>query len=435
MRRSSARYLVFVFTMCAVFSLSAAKASSPPSLLLSPTEVTSLANALSGAASNTRQEVVDSMKAAPKVNAATFYWTDQNLQMIVKYQQNPLRAARVLSYVHIGMYEAMSIAHSKQQSRAIQRQAVHLAAAGLLEHFYPYETSGKFMALALTAARDLKLTPSDQERAMQVANAVVMAARRRATSDGSDLIWKISNRPAARPGLWQATPPMNVYRPVEAMAKYWRPWALTSANEITAPPPTVYGTDAYWAEAKKVYETWKTLTPEQKRVADEWNLGLATVTPPGVWNLKAQKLALGSELTELETHKVFAVLNAAMFDAFLACWNAKYTYWTERPVTEIRARYDASFLPYLITPAFPSYVSGHSSVSGAAAEVLSHFFPKQANDLHAMAAEAAESRLYGGIHFESDNNEGLILGRAVGKKAIERLLQRPPAPSLSGKAK
>jgi membrane-associated phospholipid phosphatase len=87
-------------------------------------------------------------------------------------------------------------------------------------------------------------------------------------------------------------------------------------------------------------------------------------------------------------------------------------------VTAIRRELDPGWLPYIATPPFPSYVSGHSTTSGAAAEVLARFFPSQARRLGGLAEEAAVSRLYGGIHFRSDNEAGLMLGRKVGRVAI-----------------
>jgi membrane-associated phospholipid phosphatase len=89
-----------------------------------------------------------------------------------------------------------------------------------------------------------------------------------------------------------------------------------------------------------------------------------------------------------------------------------------RPVTAIRRELNATWLPYLATPSFPSYVSGHSTTSAAAAEVLASFFPTDAARLRAWAAEAAVSRLYGGIHFRSDNEAGTELGMKVGAAAL-----------------
>ena len=124
------------------------------------------------------------------------------------------------------------------------------------------------------------------------------------------------------------------------------------------------------------------------------------------------------QLTTVQAARVFAVLNTAQADAFVCVWYAKYAYWSLRPITAIRREIDPDWTPLITTPPFPSYVSGHSGTSGAAATVLSAFFPDEAARLNAWAHEAALSRLYGGIHFRTDNEVGLTLGRAVGKAAL-----------------
>jgi membrane-associated phospholipid phosphatase len=108
------------------------------------------------------------------------------------------------------------------------------------------------------------------------------------------------------------------------------------------------------------------------------------------------------------------LVSVAMADAFIVCWNGKYTYWTARPNQVI-----PGFAAYIKTPPFPGYPSGHSTQSGAASEVLAYLFPQHAATFHAMAEEAAISRLYGGIHFQSDNNSGLAVGREVGRRVVE----------------
>jgi membrane-associated phospholipid phosphatase len=120
----------------------------------------------------------------------------------------------------------------------------------------------------------------------------------------------------------------------------------------------------------------------------------------------------------LRTARLFAALNTAQADAFIACWDTKYVYWSLRPVTAIRRLIDPTWSSYIVTPPFPSYTSGHSTTSGAASTVLAAFFPAKAADLAAMAEEAARSRLYGGIHYESDNEVGLTVGRRVGEVAV-----------------
>jgi membrane-associated phospholipid phosphatase len=103
-----------------------------------------------------------------------------------------------------------------------------------------------------------------------------------------------------------------------------------------------------------------------------------------------------------------------------------------RPVTVIRERFDPNFLPHLITPPHPSYVSGHSSVSGAAEVALAAFFPERKSELHAYAEEAAMSRLWGGIHYRSDDDEGLQLGRRVAERVMKQALAATTAPNQRG---
>jgi membrane-associated phospholipid phosphatase len=105
----------------------------------------------------------------------------------------------------------------------------------------------------------------------------------------------------------------------------------------------------------------------------------------------------------------------AMYDAFVSCWRTKYDFWVARPFT--RAPGLVTVIP---TPNFPSYTSGHSTISAAAAEVLSAAFPDQATFYHEQAAEAALSRFWGGIHFTHDNEQGLLVGARVGEKAAAR---------------
>lgn len=109
-------------------------------------------------------------------------------------------------------------------------------------------------------------------------------------------------------------------------------------------------------------------------------------------------------------------------DAFIAAWHVKFKHWTQRPVHAIGERLVPGFLPYLLTPPFPAYVSGHATASGAAAEVLSAYFPGQTQQLLALADEAAQSRLFGGIHFPSDNEQGLRLGREIGQRVLARVI-------------
>ena len=198
----------------------------------------------------------------------------------------------------------------------------------------------------------------------------------------------------------------------------------SSGSRFRPGPPPAFGS-RYAREVREVYHVSRALTEEQKRIADFWVDGPGTVTPPGHWNQIALGLIRRHRLSESAAARVLAALNTAQADAFIACWDAKYTYWSERPVTAIRREIDPSWLSYIATPPFPSYVSGHSTTSAAASELLSAYFPRARRQLRAWAEEAAVSRLYGGIHFRSDNEAGLALGKKAGRAAVSRYRAEP----------
>ena len=353
---------------------------------------------------------------------ATLPWTDETLRLVVKYQHNPLRAARALALVHVAMHDAVVLADRANVAPDGRAIAMHRAAGMVLAHLYAGELPGRLEALgisgAVAVAQARGLADEQFRDAYGAGSSAGEAVIARALRDGSGRVWPHRLRPADSPGGWRAAPPLNLYDPAEAFAGEWRPWVLASGSELAPPPPPAYGSEAYWREAREVLEVSRRLTADQKRIADEWHLDAGSVTPAGVWNRKARELAIAERLDDAGAARLFAALNVAMFDAFVACWNAKMRWWTQRPVNAVRERLDPTWLPYLVTPPFPSYLSGHATVSGAAAEVLAAPFPARAMELRAMADEAAMSRLYGGIHFRSDNDAGLALGRRIGARVV-----------------
>jgi hypothetical protein len=115
--------------------------------------------------------------------------------------------------------------------------------------------------------------------------------------------------------------------------------------------------------------------------------------------------------------RIQAIINVAMYDGFVACWDAKYAYWGIRP-----NQYDTTFRPAIfITPPFPGYPSGHAALSSVMAELLCYFFPEEKELYRQKAKECAESRFQAGIHFRSDNEVALELGKNVAAKVIEKV--------------
>jgi len=396
------------------------------------TSASSLSLTTSSGDSVALQSPIDAAAQKWVAGPASLPWTDLALQLIVKYQQNPLRAARVLAHLHAAISDAIVRLAATSTAQALQAIAVHAAASAVLAHFYPRESPGRIEAtgigVTLAVAAAGQVSPEDLAQAREVGRRAAADAISRALDDGGDAIWNPADRPAVAPSMWRAAPPLNLHNPTEPLARKWRTWVLADDTEVEVPPPPPpppFGSERYWKEASEVLEVSRALTAEQKRIADEWNLDQGSVTPPGVWNRKAMSLITRHGMGTAAAARVLAALNVAMSDALVACWQAKFKHWTVRPVNVIRDKLDAHFVPYLLTPPFPGYVSGHAATSGAAAEVLAAFFPEYAADVQASADEAAMSRLYGGIHFRSDNDEGLRLGREVGRRVAKRSHAQP----------
>jgi hypothetical protein len=237
-------------------------------------------------------------------------------------------------------------------------------------------------------------------------------------------------------GLWVATPPGFA----NAMLPTWganRPFVLESGGACGPPPPPAYSTDpgsAFYAEAAEVYQAVNGLTEEQRAIADFWadNPG-ETSTPPG------HSLAITSQVLREESvglgqaAEAYARAGMATADAFIGCWNAKYTYNLVRPVSYIQQELDPEWTSPVVTPPFPEYTSGHSVQSAAVAAVLTdlfgaeYAFTDRAHEGRGLAArpfasfdafaeEAAISRLYGGIHYRAAIEEGLEQGRCIGRQ-------------------
>jgi hypothetical protein len=330
-------------------------------------------------------------------------WIELELGAIASHRTNPPRASRALAHVSRAMYLA-ALAGGRARDDAVAG-----AASTVLVHFYPDEADS-IDALA----RELADVNSRAFAGGRLVGRLLLA---RANSDGADAVW--TGSPPVGDGFWVPTPPLFTYPPLESLAGTWRTWNLHDGAQFRPGAPPPYGSPAFEAEVDEVYAVSQTLTAEQRRIAEHWADGSGTVTPPGHWNRIALDDLDAAKLSTLRASLLFSALNTAQADAFIACWDAKYTYWTLRPVTAVRELKDPTWVSYIPTPPFPAYVSGHSTTSAAASTVLGALFPNRAGKLGAMAEEAAVSRLYGGIHFRSDNEAGLELGRRVGAVAVQ----------------
>jgi membrane-associated phospholipid phosphatase len=380
-------------------------------------------------------------------------WVRMTLEAIRGDAVAPPVATRDLAIVSAAIFDAVSAirgtsgyhAHETVPADASPEAATAAAAHRALVRLYP-EWAATFdagLADSLAAVPDGPGKDHGVALGRTVADAIL--ALRAGDGWGEPAV----DSPGSGPGTWRPTPPRHDPPLLPEWATV-RPFVLASPRQFRPPGPPRLDSRA-WADA---YNEVKAIgradspsrTAEQAQIARIWADGMGTYTPPGHWNQIAAQLAQekGNSLTA--NARLFAALNLAMADAAIACWDAKFAYRFWRPVTAIRAadtdgnpdtEADPSWAPLLTTPSFPEYVSGHSTFSGAAEVVLSSFFgpdvafrtssaglpgvTRSYTSFRAAAEEAALSRLYGGIHFQFSNHDGLTTGRAVARYALDAL--------------
>jgi len=182
-----------------------------------------------------------------------------------------------------------------------------------------------------------------------------------------------------------------------------------------APPST--NSEEFKKDVEEVLWYSEHPTKERYKLVDFWADGAGTYTPPGHWNAIACEAFVNQKYSEVRWARNLALLNMAMMDAAICCWDAKYVYFNPRP-----CQVNPKIKTLTGLPNFPSYTSGHSTFSGAAATILSHIVPSMAASFNKYADEASLSRLYGAIHYKRDCEVGLVMGKAIGEKAVSRAM-------------
>ena len=370
-------------------------------------------------------------------------WVEMNLEFVAAREKDPPLSSRGYALMSVAVYDAMVAAwHYKYQyNREAPDVGERLAPPGP-DPSYPSEHA----AIAGAASRVLAYLFPERpalrldESADQAADSRVMAGanRRSDVEAGLELGHKVAEKviayakadgaenpcnkkaPGGPPRYW-APPPGSVAKPVQPCAGEWKTWAMTSGGQFRPGPPPAFGSPEFLTQAREVVAVKNALTEEQKKAATFWAGGQGTPLPAGVWMNVLLAYLRDQVPTEPHAERTLALAAVAMSDAGVASWDAKYAYWDPRPQNGVRdSGIDKNWDPYIETPFFPSYISGHATYSGAAAEVLTYLFPEDAAQFNAKADEASNSRLWGGIHWRADNEVGLAVGRKVGALVVER---------------
>jgi len=254
-------------------------------------------------------------------------------------------------------------------------------------------------------------------------------------------------------GIWKPTPPAYM-EGIEPSWKKIRPMLLDYADQFVPPPPPPFSllkNSLFYEQTIEVYKAVKNIEPEEEDIARFWDCNpymmnqtghvmFATkkITPGGHWmgitNIACQQ-AQANLMQTVEAHALVAI---TLFDAFISCWDEKYRSQLIRPETVINEHIDAEWTPILQTPPFPEYTSGHSVISTAAAIMLTNIFgdnfaftddvevkyglPERSfQSFKQASAEAAISRLYGGIHYMPAITYGVEQGEKIGGFIVEKI--------------
>jgi membrane-associated phospholipid phosphatase len=251
--------------------------------------------------------------------------------------------------------------------------------------------------------------PSDGEAGLQLGREVAERVIERGKADGSDAQW--TGSVPTEPGHWTGE------NPIFPMAGTWKTWVLTSPDQFRPPPPPAYDSEQEMAELAELKSFEH--TPVTNANALFWEYASGGRRNYWFWNDEADRLILSSSWADDAplTARAYALVNIAGYDSSVACWDAKYTYWAIRPF-----QLDPEFKPLFTTPNHPSYPAAHACLSFAMASVLANLFPADAEEVIALAQQAAESRIWAGIHFRSDVQAGMTLGQNVADAVIDHAM-------------
>ena len=367
---------------------------------------------------------------------------------------NPPVESRNLAIVHAAMFDAVNSIVGEFHSYAVEFRAAPGAspdaAAAAAAHFalvqlYPLQQAaldGAYVAsLAQIPDGSAK---SDGLAAGESIAAQILGLR---STDGAAEAITAPYTPGSQPGDWIPVPPAFL----PALDPGWasvRPFFLRQASQFRPGPPPALTSSQYTRDFNEIKEigsaTSSVRTQEQSDLAHFW-----ISTGPQNWNPAARQVAIAKGLTLSQNARLFALLNMAGADAFIAAWDAKFTYNQWRPITAIRAADidgnpdtvpDSGWAPLIPTPRFPDYIAGHTTYAGAAKEVLEHIFgrnPRVTMQLTSASAQGVtetyttfeeiadgvvNARVWGGIHWRTSSAVGERVGERVGRFVMPRFL-------------
>jgi len=341
----------------------------------------------------------------PQQDPATF-WNQLTTHFAQAARLSPPRLARAYALVQVAIYDALLGSGRTHDGEPSQVAIAAGAASEVLTYLFPSNAGpiaeNETAQVASAQARNPGVLVSGQNFGHMVGAMVVIHGQ----NDGSDAVF--AGPIPTGPCVWTGV------NPVEPTAGSWKTWIESSAAEVQLPAPYACGSAADQNELQAVLAAKAALTQDQIAAVRRWAVPLA----PTIWDTIAEGQIASHGLSVFDSARVLAYLNIGMYDGLVSTWLAKYTYWSARPFMRI-----PGFTSVIPTPNFPGYISAHATVSGVASVVLGEVFPALAGYFAGQADEAAMSRLWGGIHFPQDDDQGLVVGRAIGALVVQDMAE------------
>jgi hypothetical protein len=370
--------------------------------------------------------------------------------------QNPFLQARSAAITQLAVFEAVNAIDEdfdpylgvvEAPNSASTEAAVVAAAHAVLKNYFPANAAALDDARATSLARIKNGLPKQQGIAVGEAAAAAMIALR--TDDGSAPPEFYTPAPPY-PGEWQVTPSCP---PAGGALLHWRnlrPFAIESTDQFRAAPPPALSSKRYARDYIEVRRVGGISSPFRPQDRADVALFFAATAPVPVWNAAASQVASAQGRSISEKARALALLNLAISDAQASVFDSKYHYHLWRPETAIRGgdsdgnpltHGDPEFMPFVITPCFPGYVSAHAGSGGAAREVLERVFGPRHHfitlrnpavpdvelrygSFKEITRDVDDARVYGGIHFRFEQEAGGKLGREVGAYVYRNALRR-----------
>ena len=278
-------------------------------------------------------------------------------------------------------------------------------AVGILTAFFPKE-EGTLKATASELGQTRLLMGanyrSDIDAGFTLGQAVAQQALARAATDGSGTKW--TGTVPTGPGLWVGKDPL------EPLMGTWKPWLMTRGDQFRPEPPPAFGSAAFQEELALLKRLSSSPTPSQRAIATNYAAKpLDFVWEPAYALVRREQLSVPREV------RLLAPFAALYVDAFIAAHDAKYTFWRLRP-----SMADTTIVPFIPLPNHPAYVSNAAIIHCAVAELVAYMFPQEAAHWQYLSEEVGLSRIYGGIHYPSDERAGNQMGKSIAALAIQR---------------